>query len=127
MKSVGKLLVAAIQHPKASRNRALKVNSFTTTPNKILAEFEHQTCAKWCVEYVTLLELKGLEKAAWDNTDPLAAMFTLRRIWTEGGTLYHNTDNKMIGLSVDDMDSLGDIVAKLVASGGGEGFMSGEL
>ena len=37
MRDVGRLVVAAIKHPEASRNRALKVNSFTTTPKEIVA------------------------------------------------------------------------------------------
>lgn len=62
--SVGKLLVGALQHPEAARNRALKVNSFTTTPAEILAEFEKQTGEKWQVSYTSLPELKKLEQVS---------------------------------------------------------------
>ncbi|EEP77100.1 conserved hypothetical protein [Uncinocarpus reesii 1704] len=36
MDDVGKLVVSALLHPTASKNRALKANSFTTTPVEIL-------------------------------------------------------------------------------------------
>lgn len=41
--SVGTLVLATLRHPSASFNRALRVNSFTTTPAAIQAEFERQT------------------------------------------------------------------------------------
>lgn len=95
--SVGKLLVAALQHPAASRNKALIVNSFTTCPNQILAEFERQTASKWEVEYTDLEKLKEMEVQAWHDHGPLATGITLMRIWTEGGTLYEGRDNGLIG------------------------------
>jgi hypothetical protein len=95
--SVGKLLVAALQHPGASRNRVLIVNSFTTTPDEILDEFERQSGVKWELEYTDLERLKEMEEKAWQEQDPKAAVCTLRRIWTEGGTLYEKRDNALIG------------------------------
>lgn len=95
--SVGKLVVAALQRPAASKNKALIVNSFTTTPNEILAEFEKQTGTKWKVEYTSLERLRELEEQAWKDQDPMATGLTLRRIWTEGGTLYDWRDNELIG------------------------------
>jgi hypothetical protein len=95
--SVGKLLVAALQHPAASRNRVLIVYSFTATPDEILAEFEKQTGNAWHVEYTDLGRLKEIEEQAWKDQDPSAAVVTLRRIWTEGGTLYEDRDNRLIG------------------------------
>jgi len=95
--SVGKLLVAALLHPEATHKRALIVNSFTTTPADVLAEFEKQTGTKWEVSYTPLEKLKELEKDAWEKNHPAAAVFTLRRIWSEGGTLYEKTDNEVLG------------------------------
>lgn len=96
--SVGKLVVAALQHPAESEDKILIVNSFTATPNEILAEFEKQTGAKWDVAYTSLEKLKQLEKEAWDSGAPWATSATLRRIWTEGGTLYEKPrDNALIG------------------------------
>jgi hypothetical protein len=86
-----------LQHPDASRNKALIVNSFTTTPEEILAEFENRTGTKWEVEYTSLKKLKEMEEQAWQDQDPMAAVLTLRRIWTEGGTLYEKRDNSLIG------------------------------
>jgi hypothetical protein len=97
-----------------SRNRALKVNSFTTTPNEILAEFEKQTGAKWEVSYTPLDELRVLEKEAYEKNEPYAGGITLRRIWTEGGTLYETRDNDLIGPV--EVQSLAYIVEKVIAA-----------
>lgn len=127
MDSVGKLLVAAVRNLAASRNRALRVNSFTTTPNLTLAEYERQTSTKCDVSYTSLDELKTLEKDAWESGDPLAAIYTLRRIWTEGGTIYKSIDSKDIGMYPADLDSLADAVKMAVSSNGQEAFRSGDL
>lgn len=97
MKDVGTLLVAALHTPPGEDPRILKVNSFTTTPRAILAEYEKQTNAKWDVEYTDLDRLKDLEEKSWKLEKPFATVFTLRRIWTEGGTLYDVRDNGKIG------------------------------
>ncbi|KAL4898865.1 hypothetical protein BDW74DRAFT_189867 [Aspergillus multicolor] len=90
---VGKFVVATLTHWESARGRALKLNSFTTTPHEILAEFEKQTGEKWSVEYTSLDQLKAYEKEAWEEEQPDATGLTLRRIWTEGGTLYEKRDN----------------------------------
>lgn len=108
MRDVGKLVVAALTHPEEARNRALKVNSFTTTPIELVREFERQTCGgEWDVQFTSLERLKELEKEAWREGNPTAGGFTLRRIWAEGGTLYENRDNALIGMEdgVDDLCS----------------------
>jgi len=98
MTDVGKLVVAALQHPDESANKILIVNSFTATPNQILAEFEKQTGSNWDVSYVSLDKLKETEKDWWEAGQPWATGATLRRIWTEGGTLYpRDRDNGVIG------------------------------
>ncbi|KAF1956602.1 NAD(P)-binding protein [Byssothecium circinans] len=97
MADVGKLLVAALKVPAKEKERTLKVNSFTTTPHEILKEFERQTEAKWEVKYTSLDALKKGRKEDWEKGDPLATVYTLRRIWTEGGTLYEKRDNGKIG------------------------------
>lgn len=95
---MGKLTVLALLHPKESRNRALRVNSFTTTPLEILAEYEKQTGGeKWAVEYTPLEKLKELEKKAYEEGKGTATIYTLRRIWGEGGTLYEKRDNELVG------------------------------
>lgn len=81
-----------------TRNSALCVNSFTTTPDKIQAEFERQTGKKWeSVSRTSLARLRELETQAWEAGKPAATVLTLRRIWTEGGTLYAERDNRAIG------------------------------
>lgn len=104
MRDVGKFVVAALlqqqkqqqqQHGGndngdgngVTENRALRVNSFTTTPHELLSEFERQTGGgeKWQVEYTSVEELERLERE-----NPVV---TLRRIWTSGKTLYAKRDN----------------------------------
>lgn len=111
-KDVGTLLVAALQTPPKENPRVLKVNSFTTTPKAILAEYEKQTGAKWNVKYIELDKLRELEKQYWDAQKPFATAFTLRRIWTEGGTLYDERDNGKIG--EPKLESLEDQVKQAV-------------
>jgi hypothetical protein len=113
--SVGKLVVAALLHPEAARNRALRVNSFTTTPLEIVEEFEKQTGGeKWDVEYVSLEKLRDLEKQAYEEENPWSVGFTLRRIWGEGKTLYERRDNWVIEAE-EGLDSLRDAVKVVVA------------
>lgn len=95
--SVGKLLVAAMLAPDVSRNAALIVNSFTCTPAQIANEYQKQTGDKWEISTTSLEKLRELEKEAYANKHPAATAFTLRRIWTEGGTLYTHRDNEKLG------------------------------
>ncbi|KAJ5085437.1 hypothetical protein N7532_010208 [Penicillium argentinense] len=100
MKDVGTLVLhTLLNSTPESRNRALRVNSFTTTPAEIQAEFGRQTTSKkWdSVSYTPLNRLRELETAAWEAGNPAATVLTLRRIWTEGGTLYTQRDNGLIG------------------------------
>jgi hypothetical protein len=111
--SVGKLVVACLQHPAESEDKILIVNSFTSTPNEILAEFEKQTGAKWTVSYTSLDELKKFETKAWESGAPYATSATLRRIWTEGGTLYSKPrDNGLVG--DPEMETLADQVKQII-------------
>ncbi|KAF4637021.1 hypothetical protein G7Y89_g1061 [Cudoniella acicularis] len=112
---VGRLTVHALLHPAASKNRALRVNSFTATEAEILAEFERQTGGeKWTVERTSFEKLRELEKEAWESGNPAATGYTLRRIWVEGGTLYEVRDNALIG--GEETESLSDAVGVAVKS-----------
>ncbi|KAI1140039.1 NAD(P)-binding protein [Hypoxylon sp. FL0543] len=119
MPDVGKLVVAALRHPKVSMGKALKVQSFVTTPNAIVAEFERQTGSKWTVEHTSNQRLREVEKEKWDANSPIATLYTLKRIWAEGGTLYDRTDNEVLGLKPEDMEPLSVAVKKAV---NGEGY-----
>lgn len=111
---MGKLLVAALRHPDESRNCALIVNSFTTTPKAILAEYERQTGAEWEVSSISLDEWKRREAELWAQGSPLATLYTLRRIWAEGGTLYDAPrDNERIGFT--GAETLESVVADAIA------------
>jgi len=111
---VGRLVVAALLHPEPSRNRPLLVNSFTATPLDIVAEFEKQTGGqKWEVEYIPFDKFREQEKQAWEEGNPWATGWTLRRIWGEGGTLYEKRDNHLI--DKEDTETLEDAVKVAVA------------
>ena len=112
MHSVGKGVVAALRHPDAALDRALKIQSFVVTPKQILAAFEKQTGAQWTAEYSSLDKLRAVEDKLWAEGAPLATAATLRRIWGDGGTLYEKTDNEAIGLGNDQLESLEDAVRR---------------
>jgi hypothetical protein len=54
----------------------------------------------------------------------MAALFTLRRIWTEGGTLYEKRDNEAIG--VMSTGTLEEVVRSAIEKEG-SAFRSGSL
>lgn len=97
MNDVGKFVVAALMNHVVSRNATLIVHSFTATPNEIRREFERQMRTKWDTSYLDLKDLKKWEKDAYQLYSPLAAILTLRRIWTEGGTLHKFYDDSLLG------------------------------
>ena len=111
--SVGKFLVAALINGAASRNTTLNVHSFTATPHDILAEYEEQTGVTWEKSYTSMERLKEIEKEEYQVYSPLATVATLRRIWTEGGTLHKFYDDILLG-SVD-TESLASQVAANIA------------
>ncbi|QIX01487.1 hypothetical protein AMS68_007004 [Peltaster fructicola] len=113
MRDVGKFVVASILHLSHVKNKALKVNSFTSTPASILKEFERQTGSTWEHSTTSLEDLKSTETKAWASESPTATMTTLRRIWTEGGTLYSKRDNDLIGMEMG-TDSLESAVAQAI-------------
>ncbi|KAL8366476.1 hypothetical protein RB595_004990 [Gaeumannomyces hyphopodioides] len=107
MPDVGKFLVAALRHPEASFGKALKVQSFIVTPNQVLAEYEKQTGgSKWKVTKTPLDEYRKQEQKLWEEGDAKATVWTLRRIWAEGGTLYDKNDNELLGMGEGELDSL---------------------
>lgn len=107
-------MVLAALHPEASRNKALRVNSFTATDSEILKEFEKQTGGQpWKVSYTDLDTLRSLEQKAWESGNPYGTLYTLRRIWAEGGTLYDKRDNDLIDAE-NVMDTLADAVAEVI-------------
>lgn len=115
--SVGKFVAATLKHPEASFNKALKVQSFVVTPNEVLAEYERQSGSKWEVTKTPLDDIREWEAKVWAEANPLATLVTLRRIWAEGGTLYAQNDNEVLGLKPGDLDSLAVAVGKALAGG----------
>jgi nucleoside-diphosphate-sugar epimerase len=117
MPDVGKFVVAVLRSPEASFGRALKVQSFVVTPNDVLAEYERQTQSKWEVTKTPLDEIRAFEAKAWEEGKPWATLVTLRRIWAEGGTLYAQNDNEVLGMKPENLDSLEVAVGKALAGG----------
>ncbi|KAJ5760626.1 hypothetical protein N7520_007782 [Penicillium odoratum] len=96
--SVGTLVLSTLLHASPDNvNRAFCVNSFTTTPASIQKEFERQVGGTWDVSFTSLDRLRELERKAWEEGKGTATVLTLRRIWTEGGTLYEERANGVIG------------------------------
>ena len=123
--SVGKLLVASLEHPPppGTNPQILKVNSFTCTPDEIVAEYERQTGGeKWEVSYTSPAEVKKLEEKLWREGHPVATGLTLRRIWMEGGTIYEDdqSGNRMVGSPR--METLGEQVGQCVEKQRKEGL-----
>lgn len=100
-------VLALLASPEKVKNRALRVNSFTTTPLAILAEYEKQTGGqKWEVEHTSLDELRAGEKKAYEEGAASATTYTLRRIWAEGRTLYDERDNDLLGKEGEETEGL---------------------
>lgn len=118
-------MVAALKHPDVAMNRALKVRSFVASSDEIVAEYVKQTGKEWQVEYVSQNELREHEKKQWEAKNPSAALYALRRIWIEGGTLYDKWNNEEIG--VKETETLSRVVAGEIQKGGGQAFRSGKL
>ncbi|QPC79276.1 hypothetical protein HYE68_010028 [Fusarium pseudograminearum] len=118
MPDVGKSVVAALRHPSESFNKALKVQSFVATQQQILKELEKQTGGEpWAVTNYTLDELREAEKKGWAEGNSSSTLYTLRRIWSEGGTLYEKTDNEKIGLKDENLETLEDAVHRRLTTG----------
>ncbi|KAK9793659.1 hypothetical protein AB5N19_04131 [Seiridium cardinale] len=119
MPDVGKFVVAALRHPQAAQNKILKVQSFVVTAKDILTEFEKQTGSKFDVKFTSKEELRENEQKFWGEGNPSATLFTLRRIWSDGKTLYEKTDNESLGVKPEDLEPLSAVVGRAVR---GEGF-----
>ncbi|KAG0158914.1 hypothetical protein PDIDSM_6434 [Penicillium digitatum] len=117
MKDVGTRVLNTLLHATAeTRNAALCVNSFTTSPDQIQAEFERQLDGQpWDVSRTSLKNLREAEAAAWEAGNPAATVLTLRRIWGEGGTLYTKRANGLI--EEPKVMGLEDVVANEIQKG----------
>jgi len=120
MWDVGKFVVATLRHPETSFGKALKVQSFIVTPNQVLAEFEKQTGGeKWKVTRTSLEDIRTGEAKAWEEGNPRAVSYTLRRIWAEGSTLYEKNDNSVVELEEGsgELETLSQAVKKGLEGG----------
>ncbi len=117
---MGKFVVAALINTTASRNTTLVVHSFTATPHEILAEYEKQTGCTWEKSYTPAERLKEIEKEEYQVYSALATVVTLRRIWTEGGTLYKFYDDTILG-QIDSETLESQVAANIRKQEEGEG------
>jgi len=96
------------------------VQSFIVTPNQVLAEFEKQTGGeKWKVTRTSLDDIRTGEAKAWEEGNPRAVSYTLRRIWAEGSTLYEKNDNSVVELEEGsgELETLSQAVKKGLEGG----------
>lgn len=114
MPDVGKFVAAALAHPEVSMGKILKVQSFVVPPLDFLAEFEKQTGSKFKVNYTPMDQIRAQETKAWTEGSPVATLYTLRRIWSEGKTLYEKTDNESLGVKQSDLEMVADVVKRAV-------------
>ncbi|RYP74116.1 hypothetical protein DL771_003174 [Monosporascus sp. 5C6A] len=114
MRDVGKFVIAALRHPETAKDKALKVQSFVVSPNAIVNEFERQTGTPWTVDHTPIEKLGEWEREAWESGSPVATLFTLRRIWAEGKTLYEKTDNESLGVQEEDLERLSTVVKRAI-------------
>lgn len=63
MHNIGHAVVATLLRPTAARGRALRISSFTTTPQEIAAHFEQQSGGeKWDVGFTSPERLRELDR-----------------------------------------------------------------
>ncbi|KAL7004138.1 hypothetical protein EMMF5_006315 [Cystobasidiomycetes sp. EMM_F5] len=82
----GRFLVSSLLTPEASRNATLRVASINAKPAEQLTAFEEILGKKLDVSYTPLEEFRQLEQQAWAKSQPDATVYTLTRIWYEGGS-----------------------------------------
>lgn len=66
------------------------------------------------MSYTPLQKVEELEKEAYANNNPAATVFTLKRIWGSGGTLYEKRDNGLI--DAEDTETLEDAIKATIAA-----------
>lgn len=79
-------VLSSLLTPEASANATLRVSSIDAKPSEIIAALETIENKKLKTEYVTLEEFRKAEEKAWSEGAPDATVYTLTRIWYEGGS-----------------------------------------
>ncbi|EJU04125.1 NADP-binding protein [Dacryopinax primogenitus] len=93
-------VLSAVQAPpETTKNATLRVSSFTAKPAELLKGFESVLGKKLNTIYTPLDELRKLEKEKWAEKDPYATVYTLNRIWYEGGSDF---SRKPVALYLDE-------------------------
>ncbi|KZO98759.1 NAD(P)-binding protein [Calocera viscosa TUFC12733] len=93
-------VLSAVQAPaETTKNATLRVESFTAKPSELLKSFETVLGKSLKPIYSSLDELRKLEKAKSEAKDPSVVVYTLNRIWYEGGSDF---SRKPVALYLDE-------------------------
>lgn len=82
----GRFVLSSVLTPDASANATLRVSSFDAKPAELKGALEKLEGKSFDTTYTPLDEFKQLEEKAWADNDPAATVYTLTRIWYEGGS-----------------------------------------
>jgi len=80
------VLSATLAPPETTKNATLRVSSFTATPHEIHEACEAVLGRTLTPVYTPLDELRKIEKEKYEAKDPMVVVYTLNRIWYEGGS-----------------------------------------
>ena len=72
--------------PEASANATLRVSSIDAKPSEIISALESIENKKIETTYITPEKFRKAEEKAWSEGAPNATVYTLTRIWYEGGS-----------------------------------------
>lgn len=78
--------MSSLLTPEASANATLRVSSIDAKPSEIISALESIENKKIKTTYITPEEFRKAEEKAWSEEAPNATVYTLTRIWYEGGS-----------------------------------------
>lgn len=78
--------MSSLLTPEASANATLRVSSIDAKPSEIISAIEAIENKSIKAEYVPVADFKQQEEKAWAEEAPNATVYTLTRIWYEGGS-----------------------------------------
>jgi hypothetical protein len=79
-------VLSSLLTPEASANATLRVSSIDAKPSEIISALESIENKKIKTTYITPEEFRKAEEKAWAEGAANATVYTLTRIWYEGGT-----------------------------------------
>jgi hypothetical protein len=79
-------VLSSLLTPEASANATLRVSSIDNTASEIISAISSIANKSIQATYIPLEEFKKQEETAWKEEAPNATVYTLSRIWYEGGS-----------------------------------------